>query len=144
MAYIERIRELLPNQTDPDYIREKTESGWKLVAIEWEREVDEPAAAPAREEVPFGYRVSDDCLHLAEEPNEKAAMTLALQLVVQDTPLTMVAGELNRNGYLTRHGGPWTPAAVFDLLPGLIDAAPRIFTTAEWPERRKAASSFAN
>ena len=141
MAYIERIRELLPNQTDPDYFKQKAESGWKLVAIEWEREVDEPASAPSREEAPFGYRVADDCQHLTEEPREKAAMTLALQLVVQDKPLTLVAGELNRNGYVTRRGAPWTPAAVFNLLPGLIDAAPRIFAASDWPERRKAASS---
>ena len=144
MAYIERIRELLPNQADLEYLKEKAESGWKLVAVEWEREVEEPASAPSREEAPFGYRVADDCLHLTEEPDERAAMTLALQLVVQDKPLSIVAGELNNNGYRMRHGSPWTPAAVFDLLPGLIDAAPRIFSTADWPERRKSALSSAN
>ncbi|MGH9661933.1 MAG: hypothetical protein ACRD96_25520, partial [Bryobacteraceae bacterium] len=52
-------------------------------------------------------------------------------------PYSRVAAELNRLGYRTRDGGEWRPEHVFNLLPRLIDAGPRVFSSAEWVERRK-------
>jgi hypothetical protein len=48
-----------------------------------------------------------------------------------------VADELNRQGFRTRKGEKWTAAAVFDLLPRMIEAGPRIFTKEEWVNRRR-------
>jgi hypothetical protein len=47
-----------------------------------------------------------------------------------------VAEELNRRGFRTRAGGDWSPVAVFNLLPRLIEVGPRIFSSEEWIVRR--------
>jgi hypothetical protein len=51
--------------------------------------------------------------------------------------MSRVADELNRLGYRTRKAVKWTPAAVFDLLPRMIEAGPRIFTKEEWVSRKR-------
>ena len=42
-----------------------------------------------------------------------------------------------RHSYRTRDGRPWTSAAVFRLIPRLIDVAPRILSGNEWESRKK-------
>src|SRR5713226_5766728 len=39
MKKTERIRETLPAWPDRDYLRQKEVAGWRLVAVEWEREI---------------------------------------------------------------------------------------------------------
>jgi hypothetical protein len=48
-----------------------------------------------------------------------------------------VAEELNRQGHRTREGKAWTPAALFNLLPRMIEAGPRLFVSEEWTRRRR-------
>lgn len=132
-----RVRELVAGLPGPDYLRDKMEKGWRLVALEWEREADD-SGQPPREEVPFGLKVADDCLHLEEDPAERQALRLMLDLIVDDEiPLSRVSSELNEKGYRTRSGSKWTQAAVFDMLPRLIESAPRIFSTDEWALRKR-------
>ncbi|HMD96187.1 MAG TPA: recombinase family protein [Terriglobia bacterium] len=138
MAKVERIRELMRDVVGPDYFREKTEAGWKLVAVEWQREIESGPEEPRAfiEDVPFGLRVSADCQHLEENPSEKETLVTMMDLIVQDNPLSKVAEEMNQRGFRTRQGGRWAPVTVFNMLPRLIEVGPRIFSSEEWSERR--------
>ena len=138
MPQVERIREALPGLLTQDYLKPRIDAGWRPVAVVWEREIEaaEPKAAEP-EEIPFGLKVSEDCAHLEENLTEKQALILMIELIVQDRPLSQIADELNRQGFRTRGGSKWGPAAVFNLMPRLIDAGPRLFSSDEWIARRQ-------
>jgi len=139
MTTPEHLRELVTGTLDPERLRERTEAGWRLVAIEWER--DSPEASRGGngfvEEVPYGMQVANDCLHLVENPTERAALVLMMDLIVQDHPLSHVARQLNLKGYRTREGSAWNQVSVFNMLPRLVDVGPKIFSSDEWEGRRK-------
>ncbi|MBZ5725731.1 MAG: hypothetical protein LAP87_12120 [Acidobacteriia bacterium] len=141
MARKERIREPLDGSPTLEYLNQRMASGWKLVALEWEREAAAPAELPAThervEEIPYGLQVSGDCQRLVENPAETQIIILALDMIVEDCPLSQVADELNRRGHRNRDGKPWTPGALFSLLPRMIDVGPRVFVSEEWVTRRK-------
>ena len=136
MARVERTRELLSRPLDSEYLREKAALGWRAVAVVWEREEEGEGAAPSPVDVPFGLKVSDDCTYLEEEPHEQAAMALMLDLISREDSLSNVADELNRRGFRTRGGADWTPAAVFNMHPRLIEAGPKIVKSRAWMDRR--------
>ena len=137
MARTERIRQEAPTSFGPEDIARQAEQGWKLVAVEWERERPETAeAAGLPEEVPFGLRVATEAGRLEENPAEQEILFLMMDLTVQDGPYSAIAEELNRRGYRTRQGMRWTPISVFQMLPRLIEVGPRIFATQQWQERR--------
>ncbi len=137
MVRSERKRDVLRGAIGAEYLESRMREGWRPVALEWERQVEgESAEKAAREEVPFGLRVSGDCLHLEENPGEMEALKSMLELMIQDISLVRVAEELNRRGLPTRDGSAWNAAAVFRLLPRVIDVAPRIFSNARWDARR--------
>jgi hypothetical protein len=129
MAKIERIREVLSRGFDEGYFATKLKQGWRLVAVHWEREVEGEAREEASwvEEVPYGLRVADDCVHLEENPVETRTLGLALRLLSSDKSMSQIAEELNRQGLRTRRGTAWTQTAVFNMLPRLIEAAPQIW-----------------
>jgi len=138
MAKVERIREVLNRPLEPEYLKQKAEAGWKLVAVEWEREVeDKKERRPVSEEVPYGMRVGDDCMHLVENPAETQILIQMLDGIVQDYPFSKVAEELNRNGLRTRNGAKWEPVSVYNMLPRLIQVGPRIFSSEEWQAMKK-------
>jgi hypothetical protein len=139
MAMVERIREVLSKPLEPEYIKLKVAAGWKPVAVEWEREVEEAKQGPRRvgEEVPYGLRVSEDCLHLVENPAETQVLIQMLDGIVQDLPFSKIAVELNRNGLRTRSGTNWEPVSVYNMLPRLIQVGPRIFSSEEWQAQKK-------
>jgi Recombinase len=139
MARVERIREKFAGPLEMDYLRERERAGWRLVAVEWEREteVEKTAPEPVIEEAPFGQRVAGDCERLEDNPSEMQFLLSMMELIIQDISITKVAEELNRKGYRTRKGGEWGPVAVFNMLPRLIELTPRIFASEEWIERRK-------
>jgi hypothetical protein len=139
MPKTERLREAVRISPTLEYFAQKAQAGWKLVALEWQREVggEEEEPSPFLEEVPYGLRVSDDCLHLQEDAVEKQVLTLMLELLLRDRPFSGVAEELNQQGFRTREGAKWTTVSVFNMLPRLIEMGPRIFTSEEWTERRK-------
>jgi hypothetical protein len=139
MTKIERIREVVTGSVDMDYVRRKTEAGWKLVAMEWRREIpgDDAKEAVLVEEIPYGMRVAPDCSRLEEDPQERAVLIQMMELVVQDYSITLVAAELNKRALRTRAGGFWTPVSVFNMLPRLIEVGPNIFSSDEWEARRE-------
>jgi Recombinase len=142
MAKIERIRQDVPGSFGAEGLAQKAGQGWKLVAVEWEREVPEAQAAPV-EEVPFGLQVvGNGPPHLEENPTEREVLFLMMELTIQDGPYSVIAEELNRRGYRTRQGMTWTPVSVFQMLPRLIEVGPRIFATEEWQQRRVRLAKF--
>jgi len=138
----ERLHETVTALPTLEYLAQRIQEGWKLIGLEWERET-ETGSAPAApqkdwvEEIPYGLRVSDDCTRLVESAPEKEIIILALDMIVEDCALSRVAEELNQRGYQTRDGNGWTPTALFNLLPRMIQMGPRLFTSAEWTTRRK-------
>lgn len=139
MPKVERIREVVTGSVDLDYVRQKTEAGWKLVAMEWRREIpgDDSTESVLVEEIPYGLRVAVDCSRLEEDPQERVVLVQIMELIVQDYSITLVAAELNKRGLRTRSGSPWTPISVFKLLPRLIEVGPSIFSTDDWEARRE-------
>ena len=118
MKKIDRIREkvtILPTAT---YLSKMHDAGWKLVALEWEREVEvsgeppEPSAGVG-EEIPFGLRIAADCRHLEEDPLEMQTLRFLTEMIVQDVSFQSMADALNIREYRTRDGRPWNAASVF-------------------------------
>ncbi len=143
MAKVERIREIMRASPDPNYFKARTDAGWRLAAVEWERQakVEEQESAGWREQVPYGLRVAGDCLHLEEDPTEMQALRLLMELVVQDITFPRMAEELNRRGLRTRGGTRWDLVSVFNALPRVIEA--RILQNEQWVARRKQLSNVA-
>lgn len=139
MARVERIREMVTGSVDLEYVRQKTEAGWKLVAMEWRREIasDEAEQPIIVEDIPFGLRIATDCSRLEEDPQERAVLVQMMDLIVQDYSITLTASELNKLGLRTRSCGFWTPVSVFKMLPRLIEVGPHIFSSDDWEERRE-------
>jgi hypothetical protein len=148
----ERIRESCNGSLDPKYVRERQDAGWRLVGVEWEREVPAQRTArpetkapssvrsvqePVAQEPPFGWRVVPEGSQLEEDHDEMQFLFAVMELIIQDISITKVAEELNRRGFHTRSGNPWGPVAIFNLLPRLVELTPRIFRSEEWVERRK-------
>ena len=140
MPKTERVRESLSSMPTLEHLIERVDAGWKLVALEWERETAVTPIAPSQtvvEEIPYGLKVSDDCSGLVEDAFERQIIITALDMIVEDCPLSQVAEELNRRGYRMRDGKGWTPSALFVLLPRMIQVGPRVFTSDEWSSRRQ-------
>lgn len=139
MGRIERIRETISAPVDAEHMRQKTDAGWRLVALEWQREI--PGEAGESEiliqEIPYGLRVAGDCLHLEEDPDEKNALIMMMELIVREDPFSKIASDLNERGFRTRTGSKWTPVSVFNMLPRLIEVGPKIFSSDEWEARRE-------
>jgi hypothetical protein len=135
----ERIREAVTNLANPDYLTERAAAGWRLAALEWERdspgETEEPSVWS--EDLPYGLQVSNDGSRLVENPAETRIVILALDMVVEDCPLSQVSAEMTRLGYRMRDGQPWTPTALFTLLPRMIQMGPRLFSSEEWMTRKQ-------
>jgi hypothetical protein len=140
MAKNVRIREPLSGSPTLEYLNERMAAGWKLVALEWEKPAEagvSPTEEKSVEEIPYGLQVSADCLRLVENPAERQIIILALDMIVEDCPLSRVADELNLRGFRMRDGQIWTPGALFNLLPRMIEVGPRLFVSEEWMHRRE-------
>jgi hypothetical protein len=141
MKKTEWIRETLSSWPGPDYQREKESAGWRLVAMEWEREIEAEAergeGTPPAEEIPYGMRIASDCHHLEENPSEMQILKFLAELIVQDASFNAMADALNTRGFRTRDARAWTAAGVFKLTPRLIEIAPRILSGQEWESRKK-------
>jgi hypothetical protein len=140
MPRTERIRQSATGQLTWDEIQKLQNQGWRLIALEWERDVSEiesAGEAPSQEYPPFGLRVADDCSTLVEDRSENEALVAMMELVIKDGPYSSIAEELNRRGYRTREGLRWSPVSVFEMLPRLIDAGPRILSSENWHRRKQ-------
>lgn len=130
-----RVREVVWEPPSPHYLMEKARQGWTLVALEWEREIDaqEARSMGLDTDVPYGLRIASNSIALEEDPQERQVLTDMLGLIIQDDlRFSMIAAALNEKGYRTRAGKRWTPAAVFDMLPRLVEVAPTILRSEEW------------
>jgi len=109
-----------------------------VAAVEWTKEVEEEAGpSDPAQEIPYGLRIGEDCVHLEVHPAEREALMLMLELIVQDRTLSQVAAELNVRGLRTRRGLEWSPVSVFNMLPRMIEVGPNVFSQAEWAARRR-------
>lgn len=135
----EKLHDRVLTGTPSDLIERRTAEGWRIAAIEWERESTAPEYQSRKlEPVPFGYRVANDCAHLEWDQVELETLSLVTEMIVQERPLAVIAESLNEKGFRTRDGSSWTPAAVFRLMPRIVDSGPRIFENPNWPARRVA------
>ncbi len=144
MPRVERITEIVNGAIDLNHLLAQTQAGWKLVALEWQREVPvevaetSPAPLPRpSEDIPYGLRVAQDCHSLEIDPVENQILIDMMNLMVEDLPLSRVAADLNGRNYRTRKGELWTMASVFNMLPRLIEVGPRLFSSTEWEQRRR-------
>ncbi len=143
MAYFERIRDVVSGNFSVESVQQRMAAGWQMVSIEWRRELPGEEAPRAgafpfsgQEAIPYGLRISDDCQRLEFDPRERQALTLMMDLVVQNFPFSSIASDLNEKGFRTRSGQMWSQVTVFNMLPRLIEIGPGLFSTAEWQARR--------
>lgn len=142
MPRLQRAREVLSNPLTAADLERKTSQGWKLVAVIWERQVEDqadenaPPLADITQPVPYGLKIAEDCTALEQDMREREALIVMLEMIIQDKPLSDTAEELNRRGFRTRLNSKWTPGSVFDMLPRLIEVGPRVFSSEEWVVRR--------
>jgi hypothetical protein len=140
MAYFERIRDVISGPFSEEILRQRTATGWQLVSLEWRRELpdsEHPTEGAFHEEIPYGLRISDDCQRLELDPAENQALLQMMEMLVQDFPFSSIVSDLNEKGFRTREGRRWTPVAVFNMIPRLIEVGPRLFSTEEWESRRQ-------
>jgi hypothetical protein len=123
-----------------EIVRQRTAAGWHLVSLEWRRELPEaeaPTDGAFPEDIPYGLRISEDCKRLEIDPNENQALLQMMEMLVQDFPFSAIVSDLNEKGFRTRDGRPWSPVAIFNMIPRLIEVGPRLFSTEEWEVRRQ-------
>jgi len=140
MKKTERMRQLVSGPISEADIKRQSDNGWKLVAVEWEREV-ETTEASLPGDVPFGLRIAADNKNLEEDPFEREILVELMELLVQEGSYARVADEINRRGYRTRQGTAWSPVSVFEMLPRLIEVGPYLFRSSEWSKRRQSAKA---
>jgi len=136
MKKTERMRQLVSGPISEADIKQQSEKGWTLVAVEWEREI-ETTEGQLPGTVPFGLRIAADNQNLEEDPFEREILVELMELLVQEGSYARVADEINRRGYRTRQGAAWTPISVFEMLPRLIEVGPYLFRSSEWARRRQ-------
>jgi hypothetical protein len=143
MAYFERIRDVISGQFSPAIVQQRTAAGWQMVSIEWRRELPDneaPTEGAYNEDIPYGLRISDDCLRLEVNPTENQAMMLMMELLGQDFSYSSIVSDLNEKGFRMRDGKPWNRIAVFNMMPRLIEAGPRMFSSEQWKRLRQGLS----
>jgi recombinase len=142
----ERVRQIVSGPLDPNDLKQRAAKGWKLAAIEWEREVDatEPLESDRERlpgEVPFGLQIVPEAQRLEEDPDEREILFQMMELIVQEGSYARIADEMNRRGFRARQGTKWSPVSVFEMLPRLIEVGPRVFQSSEWQKRRQQLTS---
>jgi hypothetical protein len=138
-----QLRDQVQSPVSLEYFQERLSAGWKLKAIEWEKEDSTvPAAADAvapeagDEATPYGLQLEPESAHLEYNPQELGVLMAVLEMIVVEKGVSHIAEELNQRGYKTRGGAPWSSPAVFNLLPRLIDLGPHLLKSPDWQSRR--------
>lgn len=134
MKRMERVRQVVSGPLESTNLQQRKDEGWKLVAIEWEREI-ETADDPLPAEVPFGLRIAPETQRLEQDPKEREVLLQLMELIVQEGSYAHIADEINRRGLHTRQGEKWTSVSVFEMLPRLIEVGPQLLRSAEWRKR---------
>jgi Recombinase len=140
MAYFERMHDVISGPFSQDMIRQRTAAGWKMVSIDWRRELPDgeaPAEGVFDEEIPYGLRISDDCARLEPDPVEHQVLMEMIEMLTQDFSYSVIVSSLNEKGFRMRDGRPWNRVTVFKMIPRLIEVGPHFFASGEWNGRRK-------
>jgi hypothetical protein len=140
MAYFERIRDVMSGPFSPEVIQQRTAAGWQMMSIEWRRELpagEAPTEGAFDDDIPYGLRISEDCTRLEVEPRENQTLMLMMELLGQDFSYSSIVSDLNEKGFRMRDGKPWNRVAVFNMMPRLIEAGPRLFSSDEWKRLRQ-------
>lgn len=134
----ETVRDLMEHPVSLDYFQGRVANGWRLKAIEWEKDVADDLAGASTQATapPYGLAVVPETATLQPNPAEINVMMTILELIVVEKGVSYIADELNARGYKTRQGTRWTSPAVFDLLPRLIELGPDLLKRDEWKSRR--------
>jgi hypothetical protein len=137
MKKMERVRQAVSSFPGDADMKRRTEEGWKLAAIEWEREI-ETGQSPLSGDVPFGLQIASSGVpRLEESSTEREILFQLMELIVQEGSYARIAEEMNRRGFRTRQGSLWSPIAVFEMLPRLIEVGPQMFQSSDWQSRRQ-------
>lgn len=136
MREVERWREPVSTAPTPEMLEARRREGFRLVAVEWEREGASPAPE-GRRPIPYGLRISTDCLHLEVNPAERDVVATIIAMIAGDHPLSRIASELNQRGIRTRSGAEWTQLKIFQMLPRVIELGPEILSQREWSDSKK-------
>jgi hypothetical protein len=132
-----QLRDQIQSPVSLDYFQERAAAGWKLKAIEWEKADDESKAPTLGDTAsPYGFELVPETARLQQNAEELEVLLTILELIVVEKGVSHIAAELNKRGYATRGGKPWTSSAVFNLLPRLIEAAPDILKSDNWQTQR--------
>jgi len=140
MAYFERMRDVVSEPFSLDLIQRRAAAGWQMVAVEWRRELpdaESPTEGNFDEDIPYGLRISDDCMRLEADPVEHQVLMAIMEGVAMDSPYAEIAARLNEKGFRMRSGQLWNRVSVFGMIPRLIDVGPRFFASSEWVERSR-------
>ena len=139
----EYIRDLVPGTLTFEYFEERVKAGWKPMAVEWAKPAvaQKTLAMAATREPPYGFRIAQDGQRLETDPEELNVLFVMLEQIVRDRRFTQISDELNQRMLRTRQGQKWTPGAVFELLPALIEAGPTLTKSEEWAQRRPQAKT---
>jgi hypothetical protein len=136
MKPVERFRELTTVLPTPEILEARRREGFRLVAMEWEREAVQDVPE-GRRPIPYGLRISTDCQHLEVNPAEREVIAIIIAMIAGDHPLSRIASALNQSGFRTRIGAEWTQLQIFQLLPRVIELGPEILSQQEWSESKK-------
>lgn len=135
MARLEHWRETLSQPPTPEQLAARDADGWRLVAVEWQREAQGPDhdLLGLAGELPYGLRLAlqdreQPGTRMAEDRRETDVLCVVLELIRDDeASLRAIAEELNQRGFRTRRNTPWTQVDVFELMPRVVEAAPGIY-----------------
>ncbi len=143
MPNFERIRDIVSGPFALETLNQRSSAGWHLVSLEWRRELPDgetPSIDAINEDVPYGLRISDDGMRLEVDPVENRVLALMMDLLGQDFCYASIVSDLNEKGFRTRTGQPWSRVAVFNMMPRLIEAAPRLFHSEQWKSQQSTRS----
>lgn len=145
---MEREREVVTSDLTVEYLGKRTAAGWRVAAIEWVRgepagqsEISSSAELKPQADVPYGLECSPEQSCLRENPLEMTVLFLILENIIQEKRISEIAAALNQEGFKTRDGRHWSPTAVFELMPRLVDVGPSLLKSKSWRERRAKAPS---
>lgn len=132
MTKRDRLREAIHGKLDLDDMQHKYAAGWRLVGLEWERDAKNTPEKPPSilRELPSGRPVPAD--RRRREEMEMKALETMMERIVHDISLRRMTEELNRAGFTSRGGKPWTAILVFRVFPELIEVTPEIFDRSPW------------
>jgi len=137
MKKTERVRQVVSGALEAEAVQQQAEKGWKLVAVEWEREI-ETAENQLPGDVPFGLQIAaGETQRLEENPAEREILFHLMELIVQEGSYARIAEEINLRGFRTRQGTKWTAVSVFEMLPRLVEVGPHVFQSSDWKKRRQ-------